>query len=375
MNTPRHPMTKLRLLVILWLLASVAALSMPLYDLVYLHPALARVMSYNTQHDAKRLALHALHRVLGPDPEELHLDDPAIVRQLDQVRRDLGLLQISLLSVENKLAQSAAPGFEQTAGQIQLRQVLTTGKGMSQPKRVNHVSSAGTVTPLDIMLVTSPIYHGDILIGAFEVVYDWTGQRQLLDNLIGRAATVMLLIPVFFLLMVAFISRQALQAVQEQEGTEAALSASKVQLEIKHRELTDLFHQIELAKAEWQVSMDCIDDMVLLVDHDGHIRRCNEAFRRLIGVPYPDVLGKGWRQVLFSARVEVVSLGRTSFQLYHKDRRSWLNLNFFPYQERGKEGPEWTVITIRATPANEQPATADGPACPLPGKKTADRQA
>ena len=350
-ESSQRPMSRLRTLVLLWVLASLAALTMPLFDLTYLHPEMTRLMTFNVERDARRLAEKALNQ-LAP-AEYLRAQDPQAMRQqLEHLRRDLDVLRLTLMSPDGTILQAAAEGFAGGIGQVHLRQVLTTGRSLTRPLRV---AQGGMGTTRDLMLLTLPIHRGDEITGAFELVYDWTDQRRRLDHLVTIAATVMILVPLFFLSVVGFIASRAFRAVRQFETVQNELAESKRLVEAKHDELTELFRQIEQAKEEWQVSMDCIDDMVLLVDKEGLIRRCNDALHKMVSLPYTDILGKNWRQVLFGPGIEVVSLNQQSFQLYHRDAHKWLNLNFYPYKDR-KGASQWSVITIRVTASQ-----ADGP--------------
>ncbi|MBZ0154862.1 MAG: PAS domain S-box protein [Alphaproteobacteria bacterium] len=72
----------------------------------------------------------------------------------------------------------------------------------------------------------------------------------------------------------------------------------KQELEKAYENLTSLFHAIEVAKNEWESTMDCIDDMVLLIDHEGRIQRCNKAVGALSGKSYQELVGSDWKALL-----------------------------------------------------------------------------
>src|SRR6185369_1462781 len=43
----------------------------------------------------------------------------------------------------------------------------------------------------------------------------------------------------------------------------------------KHEQLSNLFQQVRNAKIQWEQTMDCIDDIIMLVGEDGCLLRCN----------------------------------------------------------------------------------------------------
>jgi len=59
---------------------------------------------------------------------------------------------------------------------------------------------------------------------------------------------------------------------------------------LQYEELENLFHRVETAKRDWQLSLDSMREMVVFSDLDGAIHRCNRAFKDFIGLPYEEIL-------------------------------------------------------------------------------------
>lgn len=53
------------------------------------------------------------------------------------------------------------------------------------------------------------------------------------------------------------------------------------------------------AAQEWRVTFDGMRDPVCLIDRKGHIRRCNRAMQRLLGLPYDALLGRSCWQLIY----------------------------------------------------------------------------
>ena len=53
------------------------------------------------------------------------------------------------------------------------------------------------------------------------------------------------------------------------------------------------------AKKEWETTFDTIEDLILITDENGQIRRCNRATTARLQVDYADVLGKSLVEVFF----------------------------------------------------------------------------
>lgn len=69
-------------------------------------------------------------------------------------------------------------------------------------------------------------------------------------------------------------------------------------IKVKHDILAQTVRAIETAKREWEQSMDCIRDAVLLADSDGLVLRCNKVLSTLTGKPYQGLLNRRWQDVL-----------------------------------------------------------------------------
>ena len=69
------------------------------------------------------------------------------------------------------------------------------------------------------------------------------------------------------------------------------LLESQNKLSRQHEELQQIFRQVEVIKKEWELTLDCLDDIVVLTDQDGHIKRCNKALKIFTGKEYDDLIG------------------------------------------------------------------------------------
>ena len=58
-----------------------------------------------------------------------------------------------------------------------------------------------------------------------------------------------------------------------------------------------LFAQVKRAKDEWTMTMDGVSELVLLVDADGEVLRCNKAVCDFFGKTYPEILGRRWENL------------------------------------------------------------------------------
>lgn len=126
-------------------------------------------------------------------------------------------------------------------------------------------------------------------------------------------------------------------------------NAKERRLAEEHEELRKLFDQVQRIKREWELSMDCTDDMILMVDGAGGIKRCNRTMKEFAGMEYRDIIGKNWREVLKSAGLDESGMINGSVRqcvtLLHGSTQRWFLLNKYPYDDV-RLGVSGEVVTI-----------------------------
>jgi PAS domain S-box-containing protein len=115
-----------------------------------------------------------------------------------------------------------------------------------------------------------------------------------------------------------------------------------------HRELTRLFKELEIAKKEWENTMDCIDDMIILTDSHGMIRRFNRAFGEFSALDNEALKGMSWEDAINESKLETRTFYQGSIELYHNPSGRWFAMNTYPYEDT-ELGFSGSVILIHET--------------------------
>jgi len=106
-----------------------------------------------------------------------------------------------------------------------------------------------------------------------------------------------------------------------------------------------LFRQVEAAKQEWEKTMDCVTDVVLLADSRNNIKRCNKALVRLAGMSYPALLGQDWRELFDAMGLVEAGSREDGFEMFHPaSGRTFQSLIYPLNQER--DGLAGSVVTL-----------------------------
>ncbi len=115
----------------------------------------------------------------------------------------------------------------------------------------------------------------------------------------------------------------------------------------KQEEFLRIHNLVAAAKEEWEGAIDCVDDMLLIAGPDGRIRRCNRAFRRFVGRPYEEIVGRPFGQTLRDAGMPAELPGGRAVEHFHERTGRWFVLNLHPFREPPGEGISGSVVVLR----------------------------
>lgn len=125
---------------------------------------------------------------------------------------------------------------------------------------------------------------------------------------------------------------------------EYQLRKQQAELVVKHEQLSVLFAQVATAKNEWETTMDCIDDFLILTDTENRIKRCNRPLLAFTGKTFSDLIGHDWREVFsadFLDQAEIDAAANGAVDLHHEASDRWFLLRIYHYGS----GDGW-VITL-----------------------------
>ena len=128
--------------------------------------------------------------------------------------------------------------------------------------------------------------------------------------------------------------------------TAESVSGRVAELQQKHDELSRVHRLVATGKQEWEGTVDCVDDMLFLVDPHRRIRRCNRTFREFIGQTYAEILGQPFDRLLSEAGIDVeLSFGKP-VECFHERTEKWFVLSHYPFEEVSGSGTRGTIVTI-----------------------------
>lgn len=107
-----------------------------------------------------------------------------------------------------------------------------------------------------------------------------------------------------------------------------------------------LFEQVVEGKRQWEETMDCIDDLVMVVDAKGKIQRCNRSVTSVLGLSYQDVLQVEWRSLLQKGGVDFAPMDGRKNECYYPENELWFLVKEYDFHSTDKGNGVWTVITL-----------------------------
>jgi two-component system NtrC family sensor kinase len=98
---------------------------------------------------------------------------------------------------------------------------------------------------------------------------------------------------------------------------------------MEHEKLELLFRQVETAKKEWEMTMDCLTDMIILADSEANILRCNRAVINFAGKTYTEILGTKWPRLFSDHGLHSADFMVSAQELYHSGSGRWYFLRIY----------------------------------------------
>jgi two-component system NtrC family sensor kinase len=141
-----------------------------------------------------------------------------------------------------------------------------------------------------------------------------------------------------------YVARDVTSKVQFQKS----IIESQRALVEDHNQLTRLYRELEITKKEWENTMNCVDDMIILTDSNGMIRRFNRAFEEFSAIGKDRLTGMSWEEAINANDLETRTFYQGSIELFHAPSKRWFAMNTYPYED-AEHDFSGTVVLIHET--------------------------
>lgn len=134
--------------------------------------------------------------------------------------------------------------------------------------------------------------------------------------------------------------------ITERKEIEQKLLKQQAEQIMQHEQLKSLFHQVESAKKDWEQTMDCIGDMVIMTDGEGLVRRCNREATRFFARDFHKTVGCHWDQLFSSLGMAAGKKLQEGEEFYQQESDRWFLLNKYSLGSSPEGVQLGEVITI-----------------------------
>lgn len=139
---------------------------------------------------------------------------------------------------------------------------------------------------------------------------------------------------------------ETLQDITARKKIEDELFTSREDLTRQHAKLDGLFKQVEQAKREWEATLDCMSDVVILADKTGKVLRSNRAFSELVNAPFAEIIDRHWHELLGLSPAPEGILQEDCQEFFHQPTQRWFLISTYPVTKWGLTSTAGQVITM-----------------------------
>lgn len=308
--------------------AALLASLFPLLNLFLIYPKYQGQMLESVKHEARQLA-HHLSRSVIVDADSLRAefdqqDEPFLLKDFD-------LIKIKVFDRQGVVIYSSE---RKDIGSVNSHDYFHTvvAQGQEYTKVVGRESrtAEGELLERDLVEIYLPVIRNGTFIGAFEVYYDITSQRDEYD----RIYYVSLLYPVplitLFIWLVGYILKQLDIRTVQRVLDKQKIEAQRNSLLLEQEKQRQLFVSVEKAKRQWEATMDRLEDMVILVNAQWKVWRCNKEVAVFCERPFSDILNQDVVDIFPGLPVSHTVEGKKPFEYRHEASSRIFSVTMYP---------------------------------------------
>jgi signal transduction histidine kinase/ActR/RegA family two-component response regulator len=206
----------------IFIISLIIALGLPTFVLFIIYPSFKELLTKNTEDQAERVAKHLTYMVIQ-DRNKIEAEFPSEETQhtLQQVIENFRLMNLKIFSSSGKALYSAV---DQDIGKINknnyFHEIEARGRIFTKVVIKDTRSAEGQIFKADVVETYVPIMKNDVFFGAFEIYYDITERKKILDKLLLASAGILSFVSLSLLFAITIILTKAGKNIIEREKAE-----------------------------------------------------------------------------------------------------------------------------------------------------------
>jgi two-component system, NtrC family, sensor kinase len=116
-------------------------------------------------------------------------------------------------------------------------------------------------------------------------------------------------------------------------------------IKTKNAMMAQTFATVEKIKREWEESMDCISDIVILIDANSLVVRCNKMLSSIANKEYTDIISHNWKDVLYEGGFSRDVDFSESVEIFHNSGK-WFLYSIYNIDSNYGSSSLFSVITL-----------------------------
>jgi len=297
----------------------------PLMNIYLVYPRHKEQLINWAENDALRVSRYISHEIIDQTGQinEKNLKQWAKQRSR-RLTADFNLLKIELFDKNGKTVFSSDPSdIGRTASPKYFHDQISKERPFAKLVKKDHRSREGDIVNQDVIETYTPITNADNFAGAFEIYYEITNFKSDLDKTFAVSLLYPIVIIGIFLGVIFLLLLRLDQKIIAQKDDQERLEKQQKKLLAERQKQKEVFGLVEAAKQQWEMTIDCVEDMVMLTDADLHIRRCNNAVVRFSGINLDELLGRKATDILEGIKIDQDNLAGEVSEYFNETSGKW----------------------------------------------------
>ncbi len=326
----------------LFIAATLLAGIFPVLNLYLIYPKYQAQMLSTVQHEARKVA-HHLSRQAKVDSGRLQIE---LSKEAEPfILQDFGLLKIKVFDHGGMVIYSSQAKDLGTINKHEyFLEVVARGQEFTKVVNKEEKTSEGETVSRDVVETYLPIMVNNSFAGAFELYYDISDHQAQFNRIYMISLLYPLLLVLIFIGLVGHVLKRLDTKNVEQRRDQQEIEAQRNTLLVEREKQREILTIVENAKRQWEVTMDRVDDLVILADAELRIQRCNLAVSVFSGLSFAEILSKRLPDLFSGLVMDQGAIDGQTFDYYHAASQRWFSIAIYRTSLGG--GAEGLVITL-----------------------------